>query len=226
MEGAPAPRSRPKGSWWKSLLVAWIGLRVVAAVGAAAGVRIPEEVGYSALAVVWALVWMLWRRSAEHDERRAHGLVRTARRLVVTFCVAVVMIGVVVLTLDSDAQLERTGVAAEAVASGVALIGLLSVVGGRIWVPRLEGGDRATVVRSFHRRLMARLAWAEVPALAAFGGFLLLGGEAWIYAIGLTASCAGLALATPTRASLEQDQERLDATGTETDLLESLDGDP
>ena len=222
METAPAPRSQPRGLWWKSLLAAWIGLRILAAVAAAAGLRIPEEVGYPALAVVWAVTWMIWRRSAGHDERGASGALTAARRLVTAFCIAVVMIGVVVLTLDPE--LERTGVPVGLVASGVTLIALASVVGGRIWVPRLEGGDRATVARSFHRRLMARLAWAEAPALTAFGGFLLVGGEAWIYVIGLTASVAGLALAAPTRASLRRDQERLDATGTELDLVESLGG--
>lgn len=223
MEAAPAPRSHPKGLWWKSLLAAWIGLRILAAVAAAAGVRLPEEVGYPALAVVWAVVWIIRRRSAGHEDRVAAGALTAARRLVTAFCIAVVMIGVVVLALD--AELGRSGVPAEVVAFGVTLIGIVSVAGGRIWAPRLEGGDRATVVRSFHRRLMARPAWSEAPALAAFGGFLLVGDEAWIYAIGLTASIAGLTLAAPTRASLQRDQARLDAAGTGLDLVESLGGD-
>ncbi|CAA9243131.1 MAG: hypothetical protein AVDCRST_MAG10-1707 [uncultured Acidimicrobiales bacterium] len=140
------------------------------------------------------------------------------------FSVALVMIGVVVLTLDNDAELERTGVPVGVVACGVILIGFASVVGGRFWVARLVGVDGATVVRSFHRRLTGRLAWAEVPALTAFGGFLLVGGAAWIYGIGLTVSITGLTSAAPTRASLQRDQERLDAAGTGLDLVESLGG--
>lgn len=69
-----------------------------------------------------------------------------------------------------------------------------------------------------------RVAWAEAPALFAFGGFLLLGGEAWVYLIGLTASLASLGLAAPTRSSVRRDQLQLDAAGKGLDLLESLSG--
>lgn len=73
-------------------------------------------------------------------------------------------------------------------------------------------------------RFFAQVAWAEAPALLAFGGFLLLGGEPWVYLIGLTASLAGFAPAAPTPASLRRDQEQLDASRKTLNLLESLGG--
>jgi hypothetical protein len=227
MQETPGLRSPPKGLWWKSLLAAWLGLRALAAVAAAVGVRIPDELGFPMLAVTWVLVWMIWRRWAAADDRAtAAGAIGAMQRIWATYCVALVLIGVVVLTLDNNGALNRTGVSGELVASGVTLIGILSLVGGRVWVPRLTGSDRASIVKSYQNRFFVRVAWAEAPALLAFGGFLLLGGEAWVYLIGLTVSLAGLGLAAPTRSSLHRDQEQLDAAGKGLNLLESLSGSP
>ena len=148
------------------------------------------------------------------------------QRIWVTFCAAVVLIGVVVLTLDSSGALKRTAFPQRVVAGGVIVIGIMSLVGGRVWVPRLDGTDRGSVVQSYQSRFFARVAWAEAPAHLAFGGFLLLGGEAWVYLIGLTASLAGFALAAPSRAAVRRDQDQLDAAGKALDVLQSLGGSP
>lgn len=223
MQEQPEPRSPPKGLWWKALLAAWLGLSGIGAVAAAVGVRLPEELGFPVLAVAWALVWMIWRRRVVADDRaRVSGIIGAIQRIWAAFCVAVVLISVVVLVLQSEGGLKRTGVSAEVVAVGVTLIGILSLVAGRVWVPQLDGSDPGGIVRSYHSRFFARMAWAEAPALLAFGGFLLLGGEPWVYLIGLTASLAGFALAAPTRASLRRDQEQLEASGKTLNLLESL----
>nr|MDQ3575945.1 hypothetical protein [Actinomycetota bacterium] len=113
---------------------------------------------------------------------------------------------------------------AGAVAAAVAVIGLLSLVGGRIAVPSLDVSDPAQLIMSYRSRFFARLAWAEAPALLAFAGFLLLGGEAWVNGIGLAASLAGFALAAPTRASVRREQQQIAASGTSLDLLEVLSG--
>jgi len=142
--------------------------------------------------------------------------------VLVAFCVALLLIGNVVLILDTSGDLNRTDVSAGVIAAVVALIGLLSLVGGRIAVPSLDASDPARLVTSYRSRFFARLAWAEVPALLAFAGFLLLGGEAWVYGIGLAASLAGFALAAPTRASVRREQELIAASGASLDLLEVL----
>ena len=223
MQEHPDPRPPPKGLWWKSLLAAWLGLSGIGAVAAALGLRLPEGLGFPALAVAWALVWTIWRRRVTPDDRpRVTAAIRAIQRIWAAYCVAVVLIGVVVLILHSEGGLNRTGVSAKAIAVGVTLIGILSLVAGRVWVPQLDGSDPGGVVRSYHRRFFARMAWAEAPALFAFGGFLVLGGEPWVYLIGLTASLVGFALAAPTRASLRRDQEQLDASGRTLNLLESL----
>lgn len=220
-------RSPPKGLWWKSFVAAWLGLRTLAVVLGAVDVRIPDELGFPLLAVTWALVWVIWRRWAgAHPRARATGGMGVVQRVWAAYCLALLLIGVVVLTLDNSGALDRTSVSAEPVAGGITLIGILSLAAGRVWVPRLTGTDRRSLVQSYQNRFFARVAWAEVPALLAFGGFLLLGGEAWVYLIGLTASLVGLGLAAPTWASVHRDQERLDAAGERLSLLESLSGSP
>lgn len=225
MQEHPEPRPPSKGLWWKSLFAAWLGVSGIGAVAGAVGLGLPGELGLPALAVTWAMVWVIWRRRMATDDRaRVTGLIAALRRIWAAFCVAMVLIGVVVLILQSEGGLKRTGVSAQLVAVGITLIGILSLVGGRVWVAPLDGSDLGSVVQSYRSRFFARVAWAEAPALFAFGGFLLLGGEPWVYLIGLTASLAGFALAAPTPASLRRDQEQLDASGRTLSLLQSLGG--
>lgn len=225
MQEHPEPRSPSKGLWWKSLLAAWLGVSGIGAVVGALGLHLPEDLGYPAVAIAWAAVWMIWRRRMATDDRAgAIGLITALRRIWAAFCVAMLLIGVVVLILQSEGGLKRTDVSAQVVAVAVILIGILSLVGGRVWVPNLDGSDLGSVIQSYRSRFFARVAWAEAPALLAFGGFLLLGGEPWVYLIGLTASLAGFALAAPTPASLRRDQQQLDASGKTLNLFESLGG--
>lgn len=222
MQETPKPAG-PRGLWWKSFLPAWWALFVLAAGARAFGVQVADELGFPLLALAWVTVWAIWRRRVGSSEGgQGTGALRPLQRLLASFCVAVVLIGVVALTLDTTGGLQRSRVATGPVVAGVILIGIVSLVGGRIWVPRLDPSDRASLVRSYRSRLFARVAWAEVPALAAFGGFLLLGGEPWVYLIGLAASLAGFALAAPTRASLARDQRDLDASGKPIDLPGTL----
>lgn len=217
----------PQGLWWKSLVMAWLGLQAVAAVAIALGVDVPAELGIPALVVVWAGAWAIWRRRSTmrgHERERlwSRGFLGLTQRVFVWFCVATVLMGIVVLILDSGGVLERSGVPAGAVAAGVATMGLVCLVGGRIGVPRLDGSNPSRLAESYRSRFFARLAFSETPALLGFGAFLLLGGEAWVYAIGLAASLASFAVAAPTRASVRRDQENLAASGSNLDLVDLL----
>jgi len=228
MQETPEPRSPHKGRWWKSLFVAWVGLSLIGALANAVGLGLPTGLGLPAVAVTWILIWTIWRRTPPRpDSADAVGVIAAAQRILASFCAAIVLIGVAVLTLDSKGGLHRRdGVSIEVVVLGVALVGVLSLVGERLWVPRLDASDRDSVLRSWRSRFFARTAWAEAPALVAFGGFLLLGGEAWVYLVGLAASIAGFALASPSRGSVLRDQKQLDAAGEELDLLAMLGGWP
>ena len=88
------------------------------------------------------------------------------------FCVAMLLIGNVVLILDTSGDLRRSDASVGVVAAGVAVIGVLSLAGGRIAVPSLDASAPALLVTSYRSRFFARLAWAEAPALFAFAGFL------------------------------------------------------
>ena len=229
---AEAPQQRPagKGLWWKSLLLAWLGLQAVSAVSLALGVDVPEAAGFPALIFVWALIWLAWwRRSAAKDQEPrlfGPGPLGVMQRFFAAIVVAILIIGEVVLILDTSGGLDRTDVPVGVVAAAVTLVGLFSLIGARIAVPRLDWTDAARLVTSYRSRLFGRVAWAEVPALVAFAGFLLLGGEAWVFGIGLMASLANLARAAPTRASVRRDQERLRPSRSTLDLLSLLSPPP
>ena len=140
MSERPQGEARRKGIWWKSLIAAWLALQAVAAVMLALGVDIPDEVGFPALMVLWALVWTAWwRRSRgdghEHGRLWGPGALGVMQQVLGSFCVAILLIGNVVLILDNTDGLERTKVSAGVVALGVAVIGVVSLVGGRVSVP-------------------------------------------------------------------------------------------
>lgn len=229
MDETAEAKPRRRGLWWKSLIAAWLALWAVGAVALALDVDIPDELGFPALILLWALIWVILARrtrGAGYDQRVlwAPGALGAMQQVCATFCVAILMIGIAVLILDTSGDLNRTGVSAGVVAVGVAVIGLVSVVGGRVGVPSLDASDPMRLVTTYRNRVFARLAWAEAPAILAFAGFLLLGGEAWVYGIGLGASLIGFALAAPTRASVRREQEEVSASGSSLDLLEILSG--
>ena len=171
MSERPQGEARRKGIWWKSLIAAWLALQAVAAVMLALGVDIPDEVGFPALMVLWALVWTAWwRRSRgdghEHGRLWGPGALGVMQQVLGSFCVAILLIGNVVLILDNTDGLERTKVSAGVVALGVAVIGVVSLVGGRVAVPSLDASGPVQLVTTYRSRFFARLAWAEAPALS------------------------------------------------------------
>ena len=137
-----------------------------------------------------------------------------------------VLIGVVVLVLHGEGGLKRTGISADVVAVGVALIGSC-----RSWVAEFGFRNSTEAIRAAlsrgttagsspgwrGRRRQHSWRLEDSSSSVASRG---------VYLIGLTASLAGFALAAPTPASLRRDQEQLDASGKTLNLLESLGGSP
>ena len=95
------------------MISAWLNLQVVAVVMLALDVDVPEELGYPALIVLWAVVWTIWRRrllqgGREQERLWATGALGTMQRVFAAICVAVLLIGNVVLVLDGSGAVERT----------------------------------------------------------------------------------------------------------------------
>lgn len=221
-----AEASRTSGLWWKSLLLAWLLTRPVGPVTLVIDAEPPVAVGIGVLGLAWGLTWVAWR-TQDHRVRRwpfiAGGSPLAAlQRLVAAFIVAVLLLGNAVLALDADGGLGRRTVPPPRVAVVVTAVALASLLGTFRWVPALDPASRERLAASYRARLFGRLAWSELPALVAFGGFLAVGGEAWLYGIGLAAALAGLVRAFPTRAALGREQSRPNNGGRAVDLLDAL----
>lgn len=151
--------------------------------------------------------------------RAASDSLQLLRNAYVSFCLAVVLIGVVVVVLgDLDPeQADRPGVAV-AITVGVCAAALLLQ---RV-VPRpLDASSEATLVASYRARFYLRIACAEACALAGFVAAVLFGPRS-VYAIGLAGALVGFWFAAPTRASLRADQDALSRSGATTRLVASL----
>ena len=138
---------------------------------------------------------------------RPDGLV-ALRFVFLSFCVALLMIGVVVGLLASSVA-ERDQVTSGPVALvGVVVIGVLSLVLVRFVPIRLDCADELALARSWRGRFFARMAASEVSALAGFIAFHLTGVPA-LYPVGLVFTAIGFAVSGPLRANLVRDQEAL-----------------
>lgn len=150
---------------------------------------------------------------------RPDGLI-ALRLLFVQVVVALLIVGVIVGILASDPERFGDGSRALAVVV-VAVLGLLSLAGRRALPLRLDCSDELALSRSWRSRFMARLALAEVPALAGFIAFTLTGAP-WLYALGLAFTALGLASAGPMHANLVRDQEQLALDGCAISLVPAL----
>ncbi|MEZ5167389.1 MAG: hypothetical protein R2695_13210 [Acidimicrobiales bacterium] len=81
-----------------------------------------------------------------------------------------------------------------------------------------SAGELAT---SYDERFFRRLAFAEVPLLAALYLMITIG-PWWIWGIGLAFAAAGLVRAAPSSGNLRRDQDELHDAGCPLDLLEVL----
>jgi hypothetical protein len=158
--------------------------------------------------------WRLGRSGGRPD-----GLV-ALRLLFLQMIVALFGVGVIVGILASDP--DRFGGRSRGVSALVVVaIGVLSLVAPRVVRMRLDCSDELALSRSYRARFMARLAMAEVPALAGFVAFTLTGAP-WLYALGLVFTALGFASAGPMHANLVRDQEQLALDGCAVALVPAL----
>ena len=142
------------------------------------------------------------------------------RSMFVSFCAAIVLIGVVTVLIVGDIDGDPPpvlGVMLTAAAGAVA-----QLVGRSVDRPLDCSGDDA-LAGSYRTRFFLRLAFAESTALV---GFVLsiLSGSVLPYFIGMLGTLAGFARLAPTAAHLEADQQALTAQGCPRSLVAALRG--
>ncbi len=157
------------------------------------------------------------RRSGDSD-----GLV-LLRGIFLSFTTALLLVGVVVVVLESADGLGGT-VSDTPATVGVALIGLASLAGSRLERP-LPCEDDAGLARSYTQRFFLRLASAEAAALAGFVAFVLTG-SGWMYPLGGLFTAIGFAQVAPTTRHLGEDEERLRASGCARSLVDAVRRNP
>ncbi len=140
------------------------------------------------------------------------------RTLFLTFCAAIVAIGVVVVTLgDLTTGSEPTGLS----------IAIVVVFGGACLLAQhflakpLDCTSAQSLASTYRTRFFLRMAFAESAALVGFVVDIALG-PWWVYFIAVIFTAVGFALLAPTRRHLEQDQEALSRNGCMRSLMSAL----
>ena len=141
------------------------------------------------------------------------------RLMFLAFCLAIALFGYVLAFLDTG-DTERP-----ALAVGVLVIGLASVIGGRLVERPLDCGDETKLKASYTNRLFIRIAFSEAAALLGFAAFFITG-ERWVYYLAALITYAGFARAAPTRGHLRRDQEVLRERGCYLQLVAVLRAPP
>ena len=175
-----------------------------------------------------------WRRSRRHallalipgflalqlrKSREGEGLV-VLRGLFLSFVLGVMMIGVVVAILDLNTSSFGT-VSEPPVVLGVLGVGVLSIIGPLAVGRTLECGDDERLVKSYVQRFFLRIAFAELPALAGFVGFMV-SSAGWMYLVGAAFSIVGFVRLAPTADHLRRDQDDLREKGCHRQLVLAL----
>ncbi len=150
--------------------------------------------------------------------RDTDGLV-LLRGVFLSFTVAFLLIGVVVVVLETTAELE--GQVPDGIAGGVVfLVGLGSLAGSRLERPLLCD-DKARLAKSYTQRFFLRVALAEVAALAGFVAFVVTS-SGWMYPLGAAFTAVGFWRLAPTGARLREEEERLQRSGCARSLVACL----
>jgi hypothetical protein len=144
------------------------------------------------------------------------------RALFLSFCFALVMVGVVVAVLtNTTPPVNRHRLNALPVAIGIVVVGGLCEVGRRLIERPLDCSDDLPLAGTYRTRFFLRIAFSEVPALVGFTGFILTA-RWWTYPLGLAFTAVGFARLAPTKPHLAQDQAVLDAAGCRRSLSAAL----
>jgi hypothetical protein len=149
--------------------------------------------------------------------KTANGLV-ALRQVFMSFCLALVMFGVVLVFLWPS-QSEETPAPGFAIA--LMLLGLFSSVSGRVVEKPLDCADDVHLAMSYRGRFFLRIAFAQAAALFGFVGFFTTS-EWWVYPCGVAIAFVGFARAAPTRANLRRDQEQLNRQACFRSLVAAL----
>jgi hypothetical protein len=172
----------------------------------------------------WRLTWsalpallvpqLAMRRMARSD---ADPLV-ALRSLFLTFCAAIVGVGIVATVLgDVTVKSHSSGVSlAIAVAAGCA-----SLLAQRFYSRPLDCTSLDSLRSSYTTRFFLRVAFADAAALVGFMLDIAMG-PWWVYFVGAGFAAVGLAQVSPTRRHLAQDQDELSIDGCTRSLTEAL----
>lgn len=140
------------------------------------------------------------------------------RSMFVSFCAAIVLIGVATVLIVGDAD------GSVSPALGVlltALAGFVAQTVARSFDRPLDCSSDQALAGSYRTRFFLRLAFSEVAALV---GFVLsiLSGSLLPYVVGMVGTLAGFARLAPTTAHLEADQQALTVAGCGRSLVPAL----
>lgn len=155
---------------------------------------------------------------AQIAKRADHGLV-ALRLIFLSFCSAIVVIGVVVLLIGTDDATEPAIGLGPAIAI-VALIGIAAIVAADR-VRRLDCSSEAALSTSYRTRLFVRLALGEASALVGFV-FLFLADSVLPYFVGAAFTAVVFVRIAPTRARVVADRAALRGRKCDLDLVAVL----
>jgi len=139
----------------------------------------------------------------------------------ITFTVAMVLVGVVVVVVDQTAP--GGGVDGRVVGGVVLAIGVFAQVVSNKFVPDVEGATMPSARGTAQRAFFVRVAFAQPAVLLGFMGFAISGNVA-VYALGFVVGLAGMLDAAPTAGWIEKGQTQLKASGSDVELLAALVG--
>ena len=143
------------------------------------------------------------------------------RTMLLAFCNAIVLIGVVVAIIDGTGD-QFGQLPVSPVLLVVVLVGLLGQLAFPLVRRPLDCTDSSALARSYlNRRLFSGLAISEAPALVGFLGFLLTS-KAWLYPLGAVFTAIGFARTAPTRAQPYAEEAQLVAAGFGESLIAAL----
>ena len=182
--------------------------------------RVPgDDPGWGSLGRILLGVLVPWL-GARRVAKERNALV-ALRSLFLTFAVAQLLIGVVVLVLHSGADDRDASIDAGVAVAGVAAIGLVLVVVSWALLRRLPCGDVGQLVGAYRTRFFLRIAFAEMSTLLGFTATFLADSPLPYFA-GLLPAAIGFARLAPTRANLQREDDELLAQGCPHSLYRTL----
>jgi len=142
------------------------------------------------------------------------------RGLLLTFSIMILLVGVVVVVLDTSA--EPFG-SSSAPSAALVLIGagVAALVAPPYLVRPLSCESETELAKGYVQAFFLRIAFAESTALLAFVAFILTG-AGWLYLIGMAFTAIGFMRLAPTATRLAKQQEALTRTGCALLLVAAL----